>query len=516
MIPAAAAGTTYRWGIPPGPPKEMKLYEEAAVSLMTRIAKRMSSIPNELLHEERRASGFPLGTTKVLWKKFYVAKPATEDGHIAGFGGTGSGKSSCIAQNALESWADPFVATDIDCELSDRYEDLEMPDKRPYKVINLTRRIGTFPSYDPLHIIRAQQGDIFEEVIDLVNCLIPLPYSESEPFWKEAGRDLLTGFIIYYIDEGYDFNTVMKFVHDIPHQDIIAGISSSNNDLAKAMVSQFLNVDSEDLANNKMFLSLSTTIKKHVRLFATNPVICAAFAPSEEVVTWADLDIHNIFISIDHDRLEQYGGAVRLIATQLARELERRPRKHTPSAHRMKPLLLMLDEFPAYGKLDIITGALATLRKKDVTIALFAQSLSQFDMIYGEHERKVILDNLSYLAILRVSEPDSQRYLAERIGYRKVAKVTNSESFNGKTKEKTNYSTSISHQWEYIIRPSELGKLKDDFVLVAPEGVYWAKKDPYYAEKKDNEKGFFSRIARTIKDIVAKIKSFMQKFFGSS
>ena len=477
-----------------------------------KLAIKLNSVPHYLLQEECCGSGFPLGTKNVSFKKHYVAKPANVDGHIGIFGGTGTGKSTCIAQNALEQWTAPFVAADLDCELSDRYRTMKLQKKRRIKVINFTRRNKKSSSYDPFYSLGlGGQEQLFEGVIALVNCLIPIENSEIEPFWKEASRDLVAAFIIYYINEGRDFNTTMSFIHNIPHAEIITGIAAGDNALAKALISQFVGVNRKDLANNKMLLSISTTIKTYIRPFATNPTIRAAFAPSKNMLTWDDADKCNIFISVDHERLEQYGGAMRLIFTQLIKHLQRRPNKDASSRRKVKPLLLMMDEFPAYGKMDIMTEALATLRKKGVTIALFAQSLSQFDMIYSANDRKVILDNLSYLAIMRVSEPDSQLYLANRIGYRRTENVSFGKNFAADMKTVTSHTLHRNYQLEYIVTPTELGKLKD-IVLVTPEGVCRTDKEPYYEKTQDDIfTAYVKMLKRTVNMAAKKIKPILKE-----
>src|SRR3546814_15825744 len=54
-------------------------------------------------------------------------------------------------------------------------------------------------------------------------------------------------------------------------------------------------------------------------------------------------------------------------------------------------LLMMLDEFPALGRLDFFETSLAFLAGYGVRAVLIAQSLNQLEKAYGEHN--AILDN---------------------------------------------------------------------------------------------------------------------------
>ena len=78
---------------------------------------------------------------------------------------------------------------------------------------------------------------------------------------------------------------------------------------------------------------------------------------------------------------------VRLILNQIGRrlteELEPKRRRHR--------LLLMLDEFPALGRLDFFESALAFMAGYGLKSFLIAQSLNQIEKAYGQNNS--ILDN---------------------------------------------------------------------------------------------------------------------------
>jgi len=116
--------------------------------------------------------------------------------------------------------------------------------------------------------------------------------------------------------------------------------------------------------------------------------------------------------------------------TQLIRQIERRPDKYSPQGKETKPLLLLLDEFPLLGRMDVITEAMTTLRSKKVTLYLVIQSIAQLDAVYGSDIRKILVDNCQYKAILQVTEPETQEYLSRMIGTIPTAKISVSQSFN--------------------------------------------------------------------------------------
>ena len=153
-------------------------------------------------------------------------------------------------------------------------------------------------------------------------------------------------------------------------------------------------------------------------LFATDNRIKEAFTPEDDMLRWEDLETHNIYIRIPEDKLGQWDGAITLMLTQLIRTLERRPDRYGKDGKlkKLPPVLLLLDEFPRLGKMDVIQNAVSTLRSKGVTICLLVQSLTQLDKIYGKETRQIIVDNCQYKAILNVTDPENQRIFSDIIG----------------------------------------------------------------------------------------------------
>ena len=97
---------------------------------------------------------------------------------------------------------------------------------------------------------------------------------------------------------------------------------------------------------------------------------------------------------------------VRLILNQIGRrpfteELDARRRRHR--------LLLMLDEFPALGRLDFFESALAFMAGYGLKSFLIAQSLNQIEKAYGQNNS--ILDNCH----VRVSFATNDERTAKRV-----------------------------------------------------------------------------------------------------
>lgn len=96
---------------------------------------------------------------------------------------------------------------------------------------------------------------------------------------------------------------------------------------------------------------------------------------------------------------------IRLILNQIGRRLTA---ELTPKAKRQR-VLLMLDEFPALGRLDFFESALAFMAGDGLKAFLIAQSLNQIEKAYGPNH--AILDNCH----VRVSFATNDERTAKRV-----------------------------------------------------------------------------------------------------
>lgn len=212
-------------------------------------------------------------------------------------------------------------------------------------------------------------------------------------------------------------------------------------------------------------------------LFATDPYISHAFRGEREdavCFSWDDLKKYNIFLRIPANKIEQWGGAINLMYTQLIRCLERRPEQYSTEGRNNVQTLVLMDEFARFGKLDMITAALSTLRSKNVNFLLVIQSMAQLDQIYGETNRRIIIDNCQYQAILRANDADTQKYLCELIGTCIRRQHSVGAHFD-ESMNTTGYSEQISEVREYRIFPHELATL-EDVLLLTPYGFFRVEK----------------------------------------
>lgn len=408
----------------------------------------------------KSVSGFVFGKHKGK----YVTKKEDEDGHILVIGGAGSGKSSCIAIPTLMKWKKRVFAIDVKGELYEKSK--QDRDNNFIKVFNPTDI--TANGYDPYYMLR-NTDDLASEAKELALSLCPLPASVKDPFWIKNAQNMLTGFIIYFFEYDVNFSDTMIYIKSKPVKELIAEIMVSETQ-AKLFISEFTGLDDKTLGG--IFTELST----HITPFATNKDLIRVLSGEGNCITPQDLEEgFDIFCCIPEHKLEQWKELLGMMCNQFLKSFERRKEGNG------EPILFLIDEFPRLGKIETITNGLATLRSKMIQIALFVQSKSQLNAIYGKDIAEVIADNCTYKAILKASEPNTQEWCSKLVGTYEKKKLSTSKNSNmigvGK-----GLGTSKTTEEKRIIKPEEFAYLQD-IVCIFPTGYRRIEKAPYYADK---------------------------------
>ena len=169
---------------------------------------------------------------------------------------------------------------------------------------------------------------------------------------------------------------------------------------------------------------------------------------------------------VDDSKLKLYEPLLHIITAQSLEYFSTRP------LTRPGMILFCLDEFASLGKMEI-TDALRKLRKRHVRIMLLTQSMADLDLIYGRDERMAMMNNFRFKVVLGADDTDTQEYFAKLIGYEDTKKHSVSSNARQTTETETD-----SKEW--AVEPSELARLRDDLILLHPDGYTRLKKNFYY------------------------------------
>ncbi len=171
---------------------------------------------------------------------------------------------------------------------------------------------------------------------------------------------------------------------------------------------------------------------------------------------------------------------VRLVLNQIGRRLTEELDAKTPR-HRV---LLMLDEFPALGRLDFFESALAFMAGYGLKSFLIAQSLNQIEKAYGPNN--AILDNCHVRVSFATNDERTAKRVSDALGT--ATEIRDARNYAGHRLSPWLGHLMVSRQETArpLLTPGEVMQLppSDELVLVSGLAPIRAKKARYFDDRR--------------------------------
>jgi type IV secretion system protein VirD4 len=175
---------------------------------------------------------------------------------------------------------------------------------------------------------------------------------------------------------------------------------------------------------------------------------------------------------------------IRLLLNQIGRrlteDLEAKAGRHR--------LLLMLDEFPALGRLDFFESALAFMAGYGIKSFLIAQSLNQIEKAYGANNS--ILDNCHVRVSFATNDERTAKRVSDALGTATEMKAMRNYAGHRLSPWLGHLMVSRSETARQLLTPGEIMQLPptDEIVMVAGTPPIRAKKARYYEDARFKER----------------------------
>lgn len=172
---------------------------------------------------------------------------------------------------------------------------------------------------------------------------------------------------------------------------------------------------------------------------------------------------------------------IRLILNQIGRRLTERLDQQAGTTGRHQ-LLMMLDEFPALGRLDFFETSLAFMAGYGIRAFLIAQSLNQIEKAYGEHN--AILDNCHVRIAFATNDDRTAKRISDALGTATEQRAMRNYAGHRLAPWLAHVMVSRQETARQLLTPGEVMQLSADeeLVLVAGMAPIRAKKLRYYSD----------------------------------
>jgi type IV secretion system protein VirD4 len=340
------------------------------------------------------------------WKGAYLRHHGPE--HVLCFAPTRSGKGVGLVVPTLLTWPGSAIVHDIKGEnwgLTAGWR------ARFGRVLLFDPTNTKSAAYNPLLEVRRGEWEV-RDVQNIADVLVdPEGALEKRNHWEKTSHSLLVGTILHilYAEKDKTLAGVANFLSD-PKRPIETTLRAmmTTPHLGKKGVHPVVASAARELLNkseNERSGVLSTAMS-FLGLYR-DPVVAAVTARCD----WRIRDLVEakhpvtLYLVVPPSDISRTKPLIRLILNQIGRRLT----EELDSKRRLHRLLLMLDEFPALGRLDFFESALAFMAGYGLKSFLIAQSLNQIEKAYGQNNS--ILDNCH----VRVSFATNDERTAKRV-----------------------------------------------------------------------------------------------------
>jgi len=348
----------------------------------------------------------PDGVLLGQWKDAYLRHHGPE--HVLCFAPTRSGKGVGLVVPTLLTWPGSAIVHDIKGEnwgLTAGWR------ARFGRVLLFDPTNTKSSAYNPLLEVRRGEWEV-RDVQNIADVLVdPEGALEKRNHWEKTSHSLLVGTILHvlYAEEDKTLAGVANFLSDPkrPIETTLRAMMTTAHNGEKGVHPVVASAARELLnkSENERSGVLSTAMS-FLGLYR-DPVVAAVTAHCN----WRIRDLVEakspvtLYLVVPPSDISRTKPLIRLILNQIGRRLT----EELDSKRRRHRLLLMLDEFPALGRLDFFESALAFMAGYGLKSFLIAQSLNQIEKAYGQNNS--ILDNCH----VRVSFATNDERTAKRV-----------------------------------------------------------------------------------------------------
>jgi type IV secretion system protein VirD4 len=409
--------------------------------------------------------------------------------HVMAFAPTRSGKGVGLVVPTLLSWPGSAVIHDIKGEnwtLTASWR------ARFSHCLLFNPTDARSAAYNPLLEVRRGQHEV-RDVQNIADILVdPEGALERRNHWEKTSHALLVGAILHVLYAGSDktlrgvanclsdpacpFEATLHRMMTTRHLVGADGAPVSPHPVVASAAREVLNK-----SDNERSGVLSTAMS-FLGLYR-DPTVAEVTSRCD----WRIADLIDtqhpvsLYLVVPPSDISRTKPLIRLLLNQIGRRLTESLDGSDGIARRHK-LLLMLDEFPALGRLDFFESALAFMAGYGLRAFLIAQSLNQIDKAYGQNHS--ILDNCHVRITFATNDERTAKRISEALGTATEQRAQRNYAGHRLSPWLGHLMVSRQETARPLLTPGEVMQLPpdDEVVMVSGHPPIRAQKIRYYRD----------------------------------
>ncbi|MGY3133766.1 type IV secretion system protein VirD4 [Bradyrhizobium sp. USDA 4501] len=427
----------------------------------------------------------PDGVVLGRFERAYLRHDGPE--HVLCFAPTRSGKGVGLVIPSLLTWPGSAIVHDIKGE---NWQLTAGFRARHGRVLLFDPTNAKSSAYNPLLEVRHGEWEV-RDVQNIADILVdPEGSLEKRNHWEKTSHALLVGAILHvlYAEEDKTLAGVAAFLSDPkrPIESTLAAMMRTAH-LGEAGVHPVVASAARELLNksgNERSGVLSTAMS-FLGLYR-DPVVAEVTRRCD----WRITDIvggeraTTLYLVIPPSDINRTKPLIRLILNQIGRRLT----EDLQAKSGRRRLLLMLDEFPALGRLDFFESALAFMAGYGIKSFLIAQSLNQIEKAYGPNNS--ILDNCHVRVSFATNDERTAKRVSDALGMATEMKAMKNYAGSRLAPWLGHLMVSRSETARPLLTPGEMMQLppSDEIVMMSGLHPIRAKKARYYEDRRFQER----------------------------
>lgn len=407
--------------------------------------------------------------------------------HVLCFAPTRSGKGVGLVVPTLLTWPGSAIVHDIKGENWELTAGFRATHGR---VLLFDPTNPKSAAYNPLLEVRKGEWEV-RDVQNVADVLVdPEGSLEKRNHWEKTSHALLVGAILHvlYAEKDKTLAGVAAFLSD-PRRPIESTLSAmmTTPHLGEQGPHPVIASAARELLNksdNERSGVLSTAMS-FLGLYR-DPIVAAVTSRCD----WRIADIvgeekpTTLYLVVPPSDISRTKPLVRLVLNQIGRRLT----EDLHAKDRRHRMLMMLDEFPALGRLDFFESALAFMAGYGIKAFLIAQSLNQIEKAYGANNS--ILDNCHVRVSFATNDERTAKRVSDSLGTATEMRAMQNYAGHRLAPWLSHLMVSRSETARPLLTPGEVMQLPpdDEIVMVAGIPPIRTKKARYFEDARFSER----------------------------
>jgi len=349
--------------------------------------------------------------------------------------------------------------------------------------------------WNPLSYVSADPAFRVSDLMSIAAMLYP-DGTDEQKFWISQARNAFMAFTLFLFEKRDDEQKqgVPPSLQSKPTLGAVHRLSSGDGTelrqfyqmlaahdfLSDRARSAFANLLSQA---NETFASILGSFKEPLNAWI-NPVLDAATSDDDFLLTDVRKKRMTIYIGIQPNKLAESRLIVNLFFSQLINQNTRELPQNNPALKHQ--CLLLMDEFTAIGKVEIIASAVAYMAGYNIRLLPIIQSMAQLDATYGKDVSRTMITNHALQIVYAPREQQDANDYSDMLGYTTVRKenITRGGA-------RGDVSRSHSEERRALMLPQELKAMGSEKQVFFYEGIphpVMCEKIRYYKDRHFTER----------------------------